>query len=55
MVGVPRDIVEHKLSTYKSVQPVVQKKQTMGQERTRAMNEQVMELLYAGIVRQCEY
>ena len=55
MVGVPREIAEHKLSTYPDARHVVQKKRTMCQERTRAMNEQVMELLYAGIVRQCEY
>src|ERR1044071_4177149 len=35
IVGVPRHIVEHKLNIYKTVEPVAQKKHSMGPEKTK--------------------
>ena len=55
MVGVPREIAEHKLNTYRSIEPIVQKKRSMGPEKTKAMNDQVTELLNAGILRPIRY
>ena len=55
MKGVPRNLAEHRLNTYKSVAPIAQKRRSMGAEKTKAMNEQVSELLKAGIVRETQY
>src|ERR1044071_8701446 len=55
MVGVPREIAEHRLNVYRSVEPIVQKKRSMGPEKTKAMNKQVTELLNAGILRPIRY
>lgn len=47
MIGVPRELAQHKLNTYRSVEPIAQKRRSMGAEKTQAMNEQVGELLKA--------
>ncbi|XP_076948885.1 uncharacterized protein LOC143621307 [Bidens hawaiensis] len=55
MTGVPRSISEHKLKVNPLITPVVQKKRKMGPEQTKAMNEQVQDLLHAGIIREIKY
>ena len=55
MTGVPRNITEHKLRVNSLFTPVVQKQRKMGPEQTKAMNEQVQDLLKAGIVRPIRY
>ncbi|KAJ0548952.1 putative DNA/RNA polymerase superfamily [Helianthus annuus] len=55
ITGVLRDITEHYLNTYPSVEPKVQRKRNLGTEKTKAMNEQVCELLKADIVREVRY
>ncbi|XP_076905775.1 uncharacterized protein LOC143561639 [Bidens hawaiensis] len=55
MTGVPRSIAEHKLRVNPMFTPIVQKKRKMGPEQTKAMNEQVQELLHAGIIRDSKY
>jgi hypothetical protein len=32
MTGVPRDVAEHTLNTYRSMEPIVQKKRSMARE-----------------------
>ncbi|XP_076933285.1 uncharacterized protein LOC143599136 [Bidens hawaiensis] len=51
MSGVPRSIAEHKLRVNPMFTPIVQKHRKMGPEQTKAMNEQVKDLLQAGIIR----
>ncbi|XP_076912730.1 uncharacterized protein LOC143571106 [Bidens hawaiensis] len=55
MTGVPRNISEHKLMVNPLITPIVQKKRKMGPEKTKAMNEQVQDLLHAGIIREIKY
>ncbi|XP_076932807.1 uncharacterized protein LOC143598483 [Bidens hawaiensis] len=55
MTGVPRSIAEHKLRVNPVFTPIVQKKRKMGPEQTKAMNEQVQDLLHAGIIRESKY
>jgi len=55
MPGVPRHLSQHSLNTYKNAQPIAQKHSAMGKERVDAMNEQVQDLLTAGIIRPTKY
>ncbi|XP_076949824.1 uncharacterized protein LOC143622615 [Bidens hawaiensis] len=55
MTGVPQKIAEHKLRVNSVFTPVMQKKRKMGPEKTKAMNEQVQDLLHAGIIRSIQY
>ncbi|XP_076896243.1 uncharacterized protein LOC143549148 [Bidens hawaiensis] len=55
MAGVPRNISEHKLKVNPLTTPIVQKKRKMGPEQTKAMNEQVQDLIHAGIIREIKY
>ncbi|XP_021996336.1 uncharacterized protein LOC110893539 [Helianthus annuus] len=55
MTGVPCDVTEHCLNTYPSVEPKVQRRRSLGANKTNAMNEQVCELLKAGILREVRY
>ncbi|XP_076949398.1 uncharacterized protein LOC143622028 [Bidens hawaiensis] len=55
MTGVPRMIAEHKLQVNPTFTPIVQKKRKMGPEQTKAMNEQVQDLLHAGIIHPNQY
>ncbi|MFS7910504.1 putative nucleotidyltransferase, Ribonuclease H [Helianthus anomalus] len=55
MTGVPRDIIEHCLNKYPSIEPKVQRKRSLGSDKTKAMNEQVCELLKSGILREVRY
>lgn len=53
--GVPRRIVEHKLRVNPAFKPIVQKKRKMSPEQTKTMNEKVLDLLNAGIIRAIQY
>jgi hypothetical protein len=55
MQGIPRSEVEHHLNTYKWLEPVKQKKRSIGPERSRAACEETRKLLKAGIVREVWY
>ncbi|XP_076925988.1 uncharacterized protein LOC143589007 [Bidens hawaiensis] len=55
MTGVPLKIAEHKLRVNPAFTPFVQKKRKMGPKQTKAMNEQVQDLLHAGIIRPIQY
>ncbi|XP_076890282.1 uncharacterized protein LOC143541309 [Bidens hawaiensis] len=55
MTGVPHSIAEHKLRVNPMFTPDVQKKRKMGPEQTKAMNEQVQDLLHAGIIRESKF
>ncbi|XP_076894917.1 uncharacterized protein LOC143547356 [Bidens hawaiensis] len=55
MTGVPRQISEHRLRVNPAYTPIVQKKRKMGPEQTKAMNEQVQDLLRAWIIREIQY
>ncbi|XP_076933228.1 uncharacterized protein LOC143599055 [Bidens hawaiensis] len=50
MTRVPRSIAEHKLRVNPMFTLIVQKKRKMGPEQTKAMNDQVQDLLNAGII-----
>ncbi|XP_076908031.1 uncharacterized protein LOC143564726 [Bidens hawaiensis] len=55
MVGVSRYIAEHTLKVNPTFTAVVQKRQNMGLEHTKAMYDQVPELLIAGTIREIRY
>ncbi|XP_076900641.1 uncharacterized protein LOC143554850 [Bidens hawaiensis] len=55
ITGVPREISEHWLRVNPAYTPIVQKRRKMGPEQTKAMNEQVLDLLHADIIREIQY
>ncbi|XP_076883898.1 uncharacterized protein LOC143532862 [Bidens hawaiensis] len=55
MTGVPLEISEHRLRVNLSYTLIVQKKRKMGPEQMKAMNEQVQDLLRAGIICEIQY
>ncbi|KAI3743156.1 hypothetical protein L1987_60861 [Smallanthus sonchifolius] len=55
MQGVPRSMMEHRLQTYKAIEPIAQKRRNMGGERSKDLEKQVKELLKAGIIREVRY
>ncbi|XP_076887043.1 uncharacterized protein LOC143537073 [Bidens hawaiensis] len=55
MTGVPQEISEHRLQVNPAYTPIVQKNRKMGPEQTKAMNEQVQDLLRTGIIREIQY
>ncbi|XP_076909485.1 uncharacterized protein LOC143566762 [Bidens hawaiensis] len=55
MTGVLRGIAEHKLLVNPTFTQVVQKKRKMVPEKTKAMNEQVQDLLNVGIIQEIQY
>ncbi|XP_022040496.1 uncharacterized protein LOC110943047 [Helianthus annuus] len=55
MTGVPRDIAQHCLNIKPSVEPVAQGRRSFSEEKAKAMDEQVTELLNAGILREVQY
>jgi hypothetical protein len=55
MVGVPRELSEHRLNVSKTKTPVAQKKRTMGPEQIWAVIEEVEKLKQAGILREVKY
>ncbi|XP_076924219.1 uncharacterized protein LOC143586586 [Bidens hawaiensis] len=55
MTGVPRIKAEHELKVNPTFIPVVQKRRRMGPEQTKACDEQVQQLIDAGIIREIQY
>jgi hypothetical protein len=55
MQGIPRSKVEHHLNTYKWLEPVKQKKRSIGPERSRAACEERRKILKVGIVWEVRY
>ncbi|GJY98425.1 hypothetical protein Tco_0515335 [Tanacetum coccineum] len=55
MTGVPRQITEHRLNVRKGCQPVRQKKRGQVAERNVAINDEVSNLVTAGIMREVHY
>ncbi|XP_035830860.1 uncharacterized protein LOC118480231 [Helianthus annuus] len=55
MTGVPCDIAQHCLNIKPSVEPVAQGRRSFSEEKAKAMDEQVTELLNAGILREVKY
>nr|GEV92928.1 hypothetical protein [Tanacetum cinerariifolium] len=51
MTGIPRFITEHELKTYPHIEPRVQRKRSITQDRRRVVKDEVSEWLKAGIVR----
>jgi len=50
MSGVSLDIFTHKLSVYKEVRPVTQKKRKLGEEKRFATREEAHKLLSVGFI-----
>ncbi|KAJ0837035.1 putative aspartic peptidase domain superfamily, DNA/RNA polymerase superfamily [Helianthus annuus] len=55
MTGVPRDIAQHCLNIKPTAEPVAQGRRSFSEEKAKAMDEQVTELLNAGILREVKY
>ncbi|XP_035830165.1 uncharacterized protein LOC110945054 [Helianthus annuus] len=55
MTGVPRHIAEHRLNVSENAKPVVHAKRHLGDIKHDAMQEQVTDLLNAGIIREVRY
>jgi hypothetical protein len=55
MVGVPRELSEHRLNVSKTMTPVAHKRRTMGPERSIVVIEEVQKLKKAGILREVRY
>ena len=55
MSGVHPDVMSHKLSIFKEARPIAQKKRKMGEERRRAVEEEVKKLEGAGFIKEIKY
>ncbi|KAJ0454844.1 putative nucleotidyltransferase, Ribonuclease H [Helianthus annuus] len=55
MTGVPREIAQHYLNTKPGIKPVIQGQRHLGSAKNQAMQEQIEELLSAGILREVKY
>jgi hypothetical protein len=55
MTGIPWDLAEHRLNTYRGMPPIAQKKRSMGPERRAAIVSDVKKLVAAGILRETKY
>ncbi|KAI3794867.1 hypothetical protein L1987_37507 [Smallanthus sonchifolius] len=55
MKGVSRELAEHRLHVHKSADPIVQKCRKMGSDRSRAVVDQVRDLVNACILREVHY
>ncbi|XP_014506155.1 uncharacterized protein LOC106765899 [Vigna radiata var. radiata] len=55
MPGIHPDIISHKLSLFKDARPVAQRKRRLGNEKRRAVEEEVTKLLEAGFIREVKY
>jgi hypothetical protein len=55
MVGVPRELSEHRINASRTMTPVAQKKRTMGPEQSKVVIEEVKKLKQAGILREVRY
>jgi len=55
MPDIHPDVMSHKLAIFKEVRPVAQKKKKMGEERRRAVEEEVKKLEGAGFIKEIKY
>jgi hypothetical protein len=55
LVGVSRDIIEHRLQVNPNVKPRKQKLQMMSEEKVEAVKVEVHRLLDAGFIREVTY
>jgi len=55
MPGVHHDVMSHKLTIFREARPVAQKKRKMGEERRRAVEEEVKKLEGAGFIKEIKY
>ncbi|XP_027927449.1 uncharacterized protein LOC114184336 [Vigna unguiculata] len=55
MPGVHPDVMSHKLAIFREARPVAQKKRKMGEERRRAVEEEVRKLEGAGFIKEIKY
>ncbi|XP_073153411.1 uncharacterized protein [Henckelia pumila] len=55
LVGVHREIAEHKLNVIKGCRPIIQKKRHFGPEKDAVIKEQVDELLRAGHIEEIHF
>ncbi|RDX68077.1 hypothetical protein CR513_52972, partial [Mucuna pruriens] len=55
MPGIDPKFMNHKLSIVEGARPVVQKKRKQGEEKRRAIKEEIEKLLNAGFIREVRY
>ncbi|GKU88075.1 hypothetical protein SLEP1_g2380 [Rubroshorea leprosula] len=55
MLGIPAELTVHKLSTYPTKRPVVQKHRLFGPEKQAAIDDEIQKLLQAGFIKRVEY
>jgi len=55
MPGVDPSIMVHRLSTFKDVRPIAQKKRKLGEEKRIAAKEEAEKLLQVGFIREAHY
>jgi hypothetical protein len=55
LMGVSRDVIEHRLHVSSSVRPKKQKLRKMAEEKVKAAKAEVQRLLDAGFIREVKY
>ncbi|XP_014506403.1 uncharacterized protein LOC106766164 [Vigna radiata var. radiata] len=55
MPGIHPDIISHKLSLVRDARPVSQRKRRLGNEKRKAVDDEVAKLLEAGFIREVKY
>jgi len=55
MPGIHPDVMSHKLAIFKEARPVAQKKRKIGEERRRAVKEEVKKLERVGFIKEIKY
>ncbi|XP_076915109.1 uncharacterized protein LOC143574349 [Bidens hawaiensis] len=55
MTGVPPSLVQHSLDEFHWMEPVRQKKMSLGPQKSKAVREETTKLMRAGIVREVKY
>jgi hypothetical protein len=55
MLGVPRELAEHRLEVKKTARPIKQKLWRFAKDRKQAIEVEVCKLLAAGFIRECQH
>jgi hypothetical protein len=55
MLGVPRELAEHRLEVNKTARPIKEKLQRFAKDRKQAIEVEVCKLLAAGFIRECQH
>jgi len=55
MSGVDLEVMSHKLSVYKDVRPIAQKKRKQGEEKRQATKDEIDKLLSANFIKEAKY